>query len=143
MYNKENKGVGYTVNRGYDIAKGKYIVLLGSDDYFTEDFEKSLNELDGTDMIYFNLKDNTGHIWKITPKNKNSYVGSVKFIKREFIGNTRCPEIRAIEDAFFHQELMKKKPTEKFLNKVLKHYNFPRKNSLTDLVLKGEIVIKR
>ena len=94
-------------------------------------------------MIYFNLKDNTGHIWKITPKNKNSYVGSVKFIKREFIGNTRNPEIRAIEDAFFHHELMKKKPTEKFLNKVLKHYNFPRENSLTDLVLKGEIVIKR
>ena len=70
LYNKENKGVGYTVNRGYDNAKGKYIVLLGSDDYFEKEFEESLKELDGTDLIYFNLQDNTGHIWKITPKIK-------------------------------------------------------------------------
>ncbi len=143
LYNEDNKGVGYTVNRGYDNAKGKYVVLLGSDDYFTNEFEESLKELDGTDMIYFNLEDNTGHVWEITPKNKGSYVGSVKFMRREFIGNTRCPEIRATEDAFFYEELMKKKPTEKFLNKILKHYNFPRENSLTDLLLKGEIKIER
>ena len=136
LYNEDNKGVGYTVNKGYDNASGEYIVLLGSDDYFTKEFEESLKELDGTDMIYFNLKDNTGSIWKITPKNKNSYVGSVKFMRREFIGDTRCPEIRVIEDAYFHKELMEKKPTEKFLNKVLKHYNFPREGSLTDILLK-------
>lgn len=143
LYNEKNKGVGYTVNRGYDNATGKYIVLLGSDDYFEECFEDSLKELDGTDLIYFNLQDNTGHIWEITLKNKGSYVGSVKFMRREFVDKTRCPEIRATEDAFFYEELMKKKPTEKFLNKILKHYNFPRENSLTDLLLKGEIVIKK
>ena len=139
LQNEENKGVGYTVNKGYDNAKGEYIVLLGSDDYFTENFEKALNELDGTDMIYFNLIDNTGAIWKITPQNKNSYVGSVKFMRREFIGDTRCPEKRALEDVSFHEQLMKKKPTEKYLDKIIKHYNFPRENSLTDQVLKGKI----
>lgn len=136
LQNKENKGVGYTVNRGYDKATGEYVVLLGSDDYLVEDFEDSLKELDGTDMIYFNLEDNNGNIWKITPKNKNSYVGSVKFMRREFIGDKRCPEIRVTEDAYFHKALMKKKPTEKYLDRVLKHYNFPREGSLTDILLK-------
>ena len=139
LYNDKNKGVGYTVNRGYDIAKGKYVVLLGSDDYFTDKFEESLNELDGTDFIYFNLEDNAGNEWKITPENKSTYVGSVKFMRREFIGDTRCPEIRAKEDLYFYNELMKKKPTEKYINKILKHYNFPRENSLTWLSQKGLI----
>lgn len=139
LYNEENKGVGYTVNKGYDNASGEYIVLLGSDDYFTENFEKCLEKLDGTDIIYFNLIDNTGAIWRITPQNKNSYVGSVKFMRREFIGDTRCPEKRALEDVSFHEQLMAKNPTEKYLDTIIKHYNFPRENSLTDLVLKGEI----
>ena len=139
LYNKCNKGVGYTVNKGYDNASGEYVVLLGSDDYFTNKLEKVMKELDGTDLIYFNLKDNTGKIWRITPKNKDSYVGSVKFMRREFIGDTRCPEIRALEDVSFHKQLINKHPTERFLDMVIKHYNFPRENSLTDLVLKRKI----
>ena len=139
LYNEENKGVGYTVNRGYDIAKGKYVVLLGSDDYFTDKFEECLKELDGTDLIYFNLEDNEGNIWEINKQSKEMYVGSVKFMRREFIGETRCPEIRAAEDYYFYQELIKKKPTEKFTNKVIKHYNYPREHSLTWLHKRGEI----
>ena len=126
LYNEENKGVGYTVNRGYDNAKGEYIVLLGSDDYFTDKFEESLKELDGADLIYFNLEDNKGNIWEINKQSKEMYVGSVKFMRREFIGNTRCPEIRAKEDLSFYNELMKKKPTEKFTYKAIKHYNCKR-----------------
>lgn len=139
LYNEENKGVGYTVNKGYDNAKGEYIVLLGSDDYFTDEFEDILSELDGTDLIYFNLKDNLGKIWSVNKRSKHILVGSVKFMRRAFIGDTRCPEIRAVEDYYFYQELMKKKPTEKFTNKVIKHYNHPRKGSLSYLHTKGEI----
>ena len=139
LQNKQNKGVGYTVNKGYDNAKGKYVVLLGSDDYFTKEIENAIKELDGTDLIYFDLEDNAGNIWKIDNVSKNTYVGSVKFMRREFIGKTRCPEIRAKEDLYFYQELMKKNPTEKYLNKVVKHYNFPREGSLTDLSMKGMI----
>ena len=141
LYNAENKGVAYTVNKGYDNAKGEYVVLLGSDDYFYKDkFEEIMNELDGTDLIYFNLQINNNDIWRITPANKNFYCGSVKFMLREFIGDTRCPEDkRAGEDGVFYNELLKKNPTEKFTDITLKHYNFPRTNSLTDLLLKGEI----
>lgn len=141
LYNEENKGVAYTVNKGYECAIGEYIVLLGSDDYFyTDKFEQALKELDGTDLIYFNLQINDGTVWKISEQNKDFYCGSVKFMRNEFIGNTRCPEEkRQAEDRVFYNELLKKNPTEKFTDITLKHYNFPRQNSLTDLFLKGLI----
>lgn len=140
LYNEENRGVGYTVNRIYDNAKGEYITLLGSDDYFyTEEFKKAINELDGTDLVYFDLIDNNGYRFVINEKSKNTYCGSVKFMRREFIGETRCPEIRAREDFYFYNELLKKNPTEKFTNLAIKHYNFPRVGSLINLASKGEI----
>ena len=140
LYNEENKGVGYTVNRGYNNAKGEYITLLGSDDYFnTEEFEKILDKLDGTDMVYYDLQINDGTIFHLSPETKQKYCGSTKFIKKAFLGNTRNPERRVREDFFFYQELIKKNPTEKFTGMVVKNYNFPREGSLTDLACKGAI----
>lgn len=136
-----NRGVASAVNRGYDLANGEYVVLLGSDDYFyTDKFEEIIQLLDGTDLIYFNLKSNNGDIWRLTPENKKDLCGSVKFMRREFICDTRCPEDKkAREDYFFYQELLKKNPSEKFSDIVVKHYNYPREGSLTDLVQKGKI----
>ena len=141
LYNEENKGVAYTVNKGYDNANGEYVVLLGSDDYFyTDKFNEIIKYLDGTDLVYFNLEINNGDIWRLTEENKDFYCGSVKFMRNEFIGNTRCPEEkRQAEDRVFYNELLKKNPTEKFTNMTVKHYNFPRNNSLTDLFFKGLI----
>lgn len=133
LHNEKNRGVGYTVNRGYDEATGEYMVLIGSDDYFyTETFRDVMqNELDGTDLVYFNLRLNDGTVWNVDEKMKTQYCGSTKFMRREFVGNTRNPEMRAREDYYFYQELLKKNPTEKFTHKVVKHYNFPREGSLT------------
>lgn len=140
LYNEENKGVAYTVNKGYDNANGEYIVLLGSDDYFYKDkFEEALKELDGTDLVYFNLQINNGDIFRLTPESKTGYCGSVKFMKRDFIGDTRCPNKKAGEDYDFYQELLKKNPTEKFTDITVKHYNYPREGSLFDLLVKGKL----
>lgn len=139
--NKENKGVAYTANKLYDLAKGEYVVLLGSDDYFyTREFEKAIKELDGTDLVYFNLQINDGTIFRLNEQTKMGYCGSTKFMRREFIKDTRCLEDkRAGEDYFFYQELLKKNPTEKFTDITLKHYNFPRKGSLSYLQKTGAI----
>lgn len=134
LYNSENKGVGYTVNVGYEFAKGEYMVLLGSDDYFiTDEFLKCIKELDGTDLVYFDLRINNGDVFELNEETKLKYCGSVKFMRREFIGETRCPEIRDSEDFEFYKKLMDKKPTEKFTNIVTKHYNYPRENSLSNI----------
>lgn len=134
LKNEENQGVGYTMNRGYDAATGEYVVALGSDDYFyTEVFEQAMEELDGTDMVYFNLRTNNGDVWELTPNNKRELCGSTKFMKRSFLGDTRCPNKRVTEDLDLYIELLKKNPTEKFTNLTVKHYNFPREGSLTNL----------
>lgn len=136
--NDKNRGVGYTVNRGYDMATGEYMVLLGSDDFFyTNVFAEVMDELDGTDLVYFDLKINDGFVWHLDDKMKYHYCGSTKFMRREFVGTTRCPEMRATEDYYFYKDLMAKKPTEKFTGKVVKHYNFPREGSLTWIACNG------
>ena len=140
LYNKENRGVSYTVNKGLDVASGEYVVLLGSDDYFyTDELEKALNQLDGTDLVYFNLQVNSGEILRLTEDTKQGLCGSTKFMRREFVGDTRNPEDkRQGEDWFFFQDLMKKNPSEKFTDITLKHYNYPRKGSLTDMARRGK-----
>ena len=140
LSNSENKGVAYTVNKGYDNASGEYLVLLGSDDdFYTDKFIEIMQQLDGTDMVYFNLQINNGDIWQLTNDNKGFCCGSVKFMRKEFVGNTRCLDVPAGEDYYFFVELLNKKPTEKFTNITVKHYNYPRENSLSNLRSKGVI----
>lgn len=129
LHNSMNHGVGYSVNKGIDFARGEYIVLLGSDDYFIDLYV--LDELDGTDLIYFDLVTNDGTVFHLDDESKYGYCGSVKFMRKEFIGDLREPEMRQAEDYYFFRSLMLKNPTEKFLNRVLKHYNYPREGSLT------------
>lgn len=138
LHNRQNMGVGYTVNRGLDIADGEYIVLLGSDDYFyTDEFLKAMEQLDGTDLVYFDLKVNDGSIFKLTEESKRNLCGSTKFMRKEFVGDTRNPDIRQGEDWYFYDELLKKNPTERFTNLIVKHYNYPRKGSLTYIAVHG------
>ena len=141
--NKENKGVGYTFNQGINAAKGNYLVRMDSDDYmypYTFNYIVD-NELDGTDMIYYDLEINSGKVLPTTRQNRRARCGTVKFIRRDFIGDTRCPEIRTAEDKYFNDSLLAKKPTEKFTNRVLIHYNYPREGSLYNLTLKGELKV--
>lgn len=137
LSNDKNMGVGYTINRCYDIATGEYVVALGSDDYFlTNFFMLAMEQLTGDDMVYFNLETNDGTVFVLNPESKIGYCGSTKFIKRSFMGDTRCPDKRAGEDWDFYQDLLKKNPTEKFTNLIVKHYNYPREGSLFDLMVK-------
>lgn len=135
LSNEENKGVSYTINKGLDNVKGEYIVFLGSDDYFyIEELEKVINELDGTDLVYFNLRTNDGTIFDVNQNTKMGYCGSVKFMRKELIGAIRNKEdLRHSEDYFFYQELLSKNPTEKFTGIIAKHYNYPREGSLSSI----------
>lgn len=127
-----NKGVAFAMNWMYDNARGDFVVALGSDDYFTEGFEKVVDELDDNyDIVYFDLETNDGTIFHLDEETKEGYCGSTKFINREFLGNTRCPNKKAGEDYFFYQDLLKKHPVEKFTGIIAKHYNYPREGSLS------------
>ena len=141
LNNEENRGVSYTVNRGYDNAQGTYIVNLGSDDYFyTDEFISVIDTLKSRlyDLVYFNLKTNTGEIFRLTPESRELFCGSVKFMNKTFLGDSRCPEAqRSGEDWFLMQQLIVKNPREFYTDIVVKHYDFPREGSLCDQTNKG------
>lgn len=128
----DNRGVAAAVNLGYDRAVGEYVVLLSSDDYFVDDFTNFWPLLDGeNDLVYFDLQVNDNSIWRVNKDTKKYYVGSVKFVRREFLGDSRNPDKKWHEDADLTHELMTKNPKEVFTGIVAKHYNFPREGSLT------------
>lgn len=140
LRNEENKGVSYTINRMMDEAKGWYIDLLGSDDYlYTENFEKSLEYLDGTDFIFYQTSNNYGMV----ELNEHNKCGSFKFHRTEFMKDYRNDEFRlAGEDYHLWNKMIKDNPTIKELDIVVKHYNYPREGSLNWQLNKGIIDIE-
>lgn len=136
-----NYGVAHAVNQLLDAATGEWVVLLGSDDWLiTDTFNKVVDMLKPTlDLVYFNLEINSGEIWRLTEETKGNCCGSVKFMRREFVGDTRCDEDRkAGEDYYFYCKLLSKHPREAFTNITAKHYNYPREGSLSDRQRRGE-----
>ena len=137
--NDENRGLGYTKNVGYDKALGEYVHQLDSDDYlYAEEYSKAIDMIDGEDMVFINLVINSGAVFALEWNSKHGYCGgTTKFIKRSFLGDSRCPEVRAAEDYPLNEELLAKPHTEKFTHINAYHYNYPREGSLYDLLKKG------
>lgn len=128
----KNQGVAKSMNLGFDLAKGEYIVSLSDDDYYIKDFSEFMPYLDGkNDLVYFDLEINDGSIFHVDEKSKHEYVGAVKFMRREFLGDNRIPDLKFREDYPFSNQLYDKNPKEVFTGIVLKHYNFPHEGSLT------------
>lgn len=132
-YNLEiNQGVSNAVNIGLENAKGEYIVLLGSDDYFLPTIEEVINSVKGEDLVYFDLEITDGTIWHLDNQSKTSICGSVKLMRNDFIKGLKNDINRPYgEDYYFFQDLLKRNPIEKFTNIVAKHYTFPREGSLS------------
>lgn len=129
---EKNRGVATTMNLGFEMAEGEYIISLSSDDYYVVDFYNFMPYLDGVnDLVYFDLIVNDGSIWHVDEETKNIYVGAVKFIRREFLGDTRIPDLKWEEDVPFTKALYAKNPKEVFTGIPLKRYNFPHEGSLS------------
>lgn len=141
---EKNKGLGNAKNVGFDNAEGEYVNQLDSDDYLiTDNYEKVINELDGTDIVYSDIEINSGDIFDINKDNQSQFCsGCARFIRREFLGDTRCPTIRATEDWHLNDKLQKKPHTDKFTGIVTYHYNFPREGSLYNQFIKGELEVE-
>ena len=135
----ENKGLGSAKNTGYDNASGDYINQLDADDWlYTSEYERVMAELDGTDIVYMDLRLDSGDVWTVTENTKHLWCGgTLRFIRKEFLGDLRCPEVRCAEDWFLNEELQKLPHTDKFTQIVGYHYTFPREGSLCDQRSKG------
>ena len=128
----KNRGVAAAMNLGFSLAEGDYIVSLSADDYYKTNFRDFKPYLDGkNDLVYFDLEVNAGSIWHLDENTKKGFVGAVKFIRREFLGDTRVPGLKYKEDLPFSTALQAKNPREVFTGIVLKHYNWPHEGSLS------------
>ena len=139
LWNKENKGVGFTKNKLMDNVTKDYFTVLDSDDYFYSDIVKVINELDGADIVYYDLERTDGRRYRLANENsRNLHPGEVRFIRTEFLGDTRNNEERHAEDEALLKKLLKKKPIEKFTRILAKHYSYPREDSIRYKFLRGE-----
>lgn len=152
LRNKENKGAGFSRNRGLDIAKGEYITFVDSDDFLDLDVYEKVNEIieknNCPDIIRFdiskffnigNLKINLEFLIKtkfngeysiVNPKHNHRYVAFEgpsacnKAFKRSFVGETRFIEGKKWEDYPFTTFLLGKAKEIVFINAKY-NYRFP------------------
>ena len=130
IIHKKNGGVSSARNLGIELAQGKYIAFIDSDDMvmsnYIEDLIKIIDERD-EDVIYFNWLDiNTNEVVR-HPSNPAVWKAMYR--------NNDLPKfdetLKTREDYFFNQELDSKNLSKYYYDKVLYVYNSNRKNSLS------------
>lgn len=141
---KENQGVANALNAGLELIEGEYYMALGSDDYFiTDNLNKFIDEWlnNNYGMVYFNLETNDGSIIETNEKNRNMKVGSMKAYKMSLVDTTRyVAGARAHEDCNFDYIVRNKPHKAAYSNLIVKHYNYPREGSLTDLEINKQLM---
>ena len=142
LTNGTNRGVAYTKNRMLDMINGEYFHIHDSDDYVDTKTYSSLIDCLGRereDIFCFDLIINNGTILRLTDVTKGLYCAQIaRFICTDFAKDVRFPEeVRAGDDWFFAEELLKKNPKTVFSHTAAYFYNFPREGSLCDLRQKG------
>ncbi len=137
---KENMGIGYSRHEALDITRGEYIMFFDSDDEIVKDnFLKVKEMLDGSDIVYFDLKQNDGMVLHLTPETKGIYPGADKFLRKEYINQFDYPTVRKYEDVIFNNEIHAKPHTDRYTNLIVVNYNFPRADSTSAKWARGEL----
>jgi len=127
----ENLGGAEAYNTCMDNCTGEYIYQIDNDDYLlTGNFERAMDELDGTDIVYIKAQSNDGTVLETGDDNHNLCAGWFKFIRREYLGNIRRPNNSHGGDYEMNLELIKKPHTSKKLDLICYHYNYPREGSM-------------
>jgi len=159
VFFQENRGAGFSRNRGIDIAQGKFIYFLDSDDWLEEDAIENLlinirsNNAEVTlfnalvhypnnrfeEIIYLPINNETNYSnFTFDYHYDNNLVMNymhqafIKFYRTSFIKdkNLRFYNCEVNNDVQFHIETILKAKKISYLPKILYHYNKMNKNSL-------------
>jgi len=138
IIHQENMGVAKTRNKGIDMARGKYIAFIDSDDMIMYNYVETLLEAIekyDTDVINFNWYDMTTHIEHRKPSN---YAVWKAIYKKETIPSFFEECQYGHEDVLFQEEIMNGKYSITYLDKLLYFYNSNREGSLIWKKINGE-----
>lgn len=123
IFSQENKGEAATRNQGLELATGKYIAAIDSDDYCSLDFVEEcvkVAEQENSDIVipFMNIRQN---IAKRDVKTFSYFCAVQLFVKRELILNNPDirynPKIKMGPDAIFSHLLLTT------TDKISKEYN--------------------
>ena len=143
--NDKNHGVAYTANRLLESAHGEYFHFLMSDDtLFTREYNGLIDMLynnPSIDILAMNLQINSGELFILNPANDYLWCAQAcRFIRRSLVDGIKYPEdVKVGEDAYFHKEMMERKPKVLYSDVTAYRYNFPREGSLLNLHNRGLI----
>ena len=140
LHDDVNHGAFYNANRLLEVATGEYIHFLDGDDYlYTEAYSRAVDQINGEDAVYINLKINDGMVFDLSEDSRTGFCApTTRFVRREFAGDIRFPEDRKNDgDWFYNLELLKRNPVSKYTHIVAYHYNHPREGSIYDRLTKG------
>lgn len=145
LLNSNRLGAGGARNKGIDVAKGKYIILLDGDDYLYENnvLEKLDKELDNQDIVFVKYKQILGQEEKIVEENNlntleeqiyksNHFCCTLKCFKKELAEDIRYKNKSYHEDISFTLELMCKAKTLLYFNEILYVYYKEENTSTID-----------
>lgn len=140
LKNDTNMGIGYSRHKALEYVNGEYVMFFDCDDTINGDaFNKAIDMLDGSDLVYFDLLQNDGVRLHLSPATKGIYPGSVKFMKKSYMDKFEYPEDKRYEDVKFNGMLNSVEHSERYTNLVVVNYNYPRYDSTSAKWNRGEL----
>ena len=132
---------GLTRSKGLDMARGEYVLFMDDDDWWLHEYV--LDQLDrklrGEDILCFSfIFKGQGYASPRSMGGEHWIAVWNKCWRRAFIGDTRFPNVEAVSDWFFHQEMFNKHPRVEDWDMPMYYYNFLRRGSISDKRQRGE-----
>ena len=144
VYEVQYHNDGLSRSKGIDVARGEFLLFLDDDDWWLHEYvltqiDEKIKENPTVDILCFSFIFKG---WKYASPlgcNGGRWIAVWnKCWRREFVGDTRFPEVKMSSDASFHRDMFAKKPIVVDWDMPMYYYNFMRVGSQTEVDRRNE-----